>query len=186
MSHFQRRRRQFGEPCDCLKPLIRVFGVMTACVICGVGVDVYLHGYQAGLFILISSIIILFFEVKWVITLFLQLLFGNDNYSKCLRCWAFCKFFGSWRLSLPYMAIGTTLMVWPHNLWLSYVAGILLILLAVLRLCLVFRFSNNAKDEGLLPQCDFEKIESGPDIAEEGFIEIGPCLDEDEALDDVC
>lgn len=81
----------------------------------------------------------------------------SDNYSKCLRCWAFCKYFGGWRLSLPYMAIGTALMVWPHNLWLSYVAGILLVLLAVLRLCLVFRFSSNSKDEGLLPQCDFEK-----------------------------
>ena len=30
MSHFQRRRRQFGEPCDCLKPLIRIFGIITA------------------------------------------------------------------------------------------------------------------------------------------------------------
>ncbi|TMW44933.1 hypothetical protein DOY81_009987 [Sarcophaga bullata] len=144
MSHFQRRRRQFGEPCDCLKPLIRIFGIITAFVICGVGVDVYLHGYEAGLLILISSIIILLFEVKWVITLFLQLIFGN------------------------------------------YVAGLLLILLAVLRLCLVFRFSNNSKDEGLLPQCDFEKVESGPDIPEDGFIEIGPSLEDEEPIDDVC
>uniref|UniRef100_A0A1I8M816 Transmembrane protein 72 n=1 Tax=Musca domestica TaxID=7370 RepID=A0A1I8M816_MUSDO len=195
MSHFQRRRRQFGEPCDCLKPLIRIFGIMAAFVICGVGVDVYVHGYQAGLLILISSIIILFFEIKWVITLFLQLIFGNDNYSKCLRCWELSKYFGSWRLSLPYLTIGIALMLWPHNLWLSYVAGGLLILVAVLRLCLVFRFSNTiSKDEGLLPQCDFEnftfvsfsRVDSGPDIAEEGFVEIGPSLDEDEALDDVC
>ncbi|XP_061393619.1 uncharacterized protein LOC133329136 isoform X3 [Musca vetustissima] len=170
MSHFQRRRRQFGEPCDCLKPLIRIFGIMAAFVICGVGVDVYVHGYQAGLLIF-------------------------DNYSKCLRCWEFSKYFGSWRLSLPYLTIGLTLMLWPHNLWLSYVAGGLLMFVAVLRLCLVFRFSHaRSKDEGLLPHCDFEnftfvsfsRVDSGPDIAEEGFVEIVPSLDEDEALDDVC
>ena len=88
---------------------------------------------------------------------FCFLFLSSDNYSKCLQCWSCCKCFGSWRLAFPYIAIGTALMLWPHNLWLSYVAGLLLILLAVLRLCLVFRFSNNSKDEGLLPQCDFEK-----------------------------
>lgn len=51
--------------------------------------------------------------------------------------------------------------MWPHNLWLSYVAGIQLIVLAVLRLFTIFRYSGAGKDEGLLPQYDdsFDKYD---------------------------
>lgn len=56
--------------------------------------------------------------------------------------------------------MGVTLMLYPHNLWLSYVAGMLLLLLALLRLGTLLPLGGHAsprKDEGLLPQCDFEK-----------------------------
>lgn len=51
--------------------------------------------------------------------------------------------------------------MWPHNLWLSYVAGVQLIILAILRLFTIFRYSGAGKDEGLLPQYDdsFEKYD---------------------------
>lgn len=52
------------------------------------------------------------------------------------------------------MALGVGLIMWPHNLWLSYVAGSQLIMLAVLRIFTIFRMSPNAKDEGLLPEFD--------------------------------
>ncbi|KAI9581448.1 hypothetical protein GQX74_012773 [Glossina fuscipes] len=135
---------------------------------------------------MVSTMFMIFFETKWIITLFLELLFANDNYSVCLECWSFCRFFGSWRLAFPYILIGIALMMWPHNLWLSYVAGILMILLALLRLCLIFRFTNNFKDEELLPQSDFDKIESDSNRRDDGFVEIVPSLEEEEPIDDVC
>lgn len=30
------------------------------------------------------------------------------------------------------------------------------------------------------------RVESGPDLAEDGFIEIGPSLEDEEPIDDVC
>ena len=54
----------------------------------------------------------------------------------------------------PYLALGIALIMWPHRLWLSYVAGVQLIILALLRLFTVCKFRPKGKDgdEDLLPQ----------------------------------
>ncbi|XP_034482971.1 uncharacterized protein LOC117788342 [Drosophila innubila] len=190
----RRRCRQPVEPCECLRPVIRVFGLLTSFVICGVGVDVYMHGYQAGLYILFSALLVLFIEIKWLITIFLHLQCGDDNYhnSSCLDCWRLSMLLGGWRPAPIYVAMGVALIILPHNLWLSYVAGMLLLLLALLRLCTLLRFSEGAshfKDEGLLPQCDFEKVSSFVDSVEDDIAEVSVTHPDDEEAaidDDVC
>ncbi|XP_001352939.3 uncharacterized protein [Drosophila pseudoobscura] len=193
-GHRHHRRRQPPEPCECLRPVIRVFGLLTSFVICGVGVDVYMHGFQAGLYILFSALLVMFIEIKWLFTLFLQLQCSEDNYQRgsrgsysCLGCWrvssAFC---GGWHPTPIYAIIGICLILYPHNLWLSYVAGMFLLLLGLLRLCTLMRFIP-AKDEGLLPQCDFEKVSSFVDNMEDDFVEISASqtvLDQEDDDDD--
>lgn len=79
---------------------------------------------------------------------------SNDYSSLCYQCWSCTAFFGGWRLAPPYIALGIFLIMWPHHLWLSYVGGVQLIILALLRLCTIFKFKPRFKegDEGLLPQ----------------------------------
>lgn len=97
-----------------------------------------------------------FFNFLFIFPLLIFLFFSSysDSLSNCVQCWSTCKIIGGWRLSPFYIAFGIALIFWPHNLWLSYVAGIQLIILAILRLCTLFRFSGNIKSEGLLPQRD--------------------------------
>ncbi|XP_043649884.1 uncharacterized protein LOC122617904 [Drosophila teissieri] len=170
------RRHQSAEPCECLRPVIRVFGLLTSFVICGVGVDVYMHGYQAGLYIVFSAVLVMFIEIKWLLTIFLQLQCAEDNYQRrtcsCSACWRLSAICGGWRPTPVYAVIGICLILYPHNLWLSYVAGMFLILLGLLRLCTLLRFSPS-KEEGLLPQCDFEKVSSFVDTMEDDFAEVG-------------
>ncbi|XP_017840431.1 uncharacterized protein LOC108598325 [Drosophila busckii] len=191
----QRRRcRQPVEPCECLRPVIRVFGLLTSFVICGVGVDVYMHGYQAGMYILFSALLVLFIEIKWLITIFLRLQCGDDNYQNtdfCLACWRFSSLLGGWRPAPIYIVLGVTLALYPHNLWLSYVAGMLLCLLALLRLSTLLKLLGGGahfKDEGLLPQCEFEKVSSFVDSVEDDFAEVIVSQENDEPPmdDDVC
>lgn len=187
MNQINRRRRQTAEPFDCLRPVIRFFGIITAVVICGVGVDVFVHGHTSGIFILLGSFLVLLFEIKWVVTLFLHLLFASDgSYSECVQCWSVCKIAGGWRLSPFYAIFGAALMLWPNNLWLSHVAGILLIILASLRLCTLCRLSNNLKDEGLLPHCEFEKVDGFADVADEILQEGCQSLEDEEPIDEIC
>ncbi|KAH8240130.1 hypothetical protein KR032_011412, partial [Drosophila birchii] len=183
-------RLQSAE-CECLRPVIRVFGLLTSFVICGVGVDVYMHGYQAGLYIVFSAVLVMFIEIKWLVTIFLQLQCSENNYQRtscnCLACWRLSAICGGWRPTPVYAVIGVCLILYPHNLWLSYVAGMFLILLGLLRLCTLLRFSPS-KDEGLLPQCDFEKVSSFVDNMEDDFAEVSAsqaALDDDEAEEEV-
>ncbi|KAH8328271.1 hypothetical protein KR067_007520 [Drosophila pandora] len=186
----RRRHNHQSEPCECLRPVIRVFGLLTSFVICGVGVDVYMHGYQAGLYIVFSAVLVMFIEIKWLVTIFLQLQCAEDNYQRrscsCLACWRLSAICGGWRPTPVYAVIGICLILYPHNLWLSYVAGMFLILLGLLRLSTLFRFSPS-KDEGLLPQCDFEKVSSFVDNMEDDFAGISAsqtALDDDDEAEE--
>lgn len=76
------------------------------------------------------------------------------NIGCCIRCWSVTRLFGGWRLAPLYLAIGVALILWPHNLWLSYVAGTQIILLAIFRLLTILRFSGHRKGQELLPQFD--------------------------------
>lgn len=65
--------------------------------------------------------------------------------------WRIGNFLSGWRLSPFYVALGVALLMWPNALWLSSVAGIQLIILAILRLLTIFRF-DASRSEGLLPK----------------------------------
>lgn len=67
------RRRQLGGPCHCLRPLIRIWGIVTAIVVSGVGVDITVHGYTAGVYIIVASVVIFVLEIKWLVALFIHL-----------------------------------------------------------------------------------------------------------------
>ncbi|XP_052897099.1 uncharacterized protein LOC128304018 [Anopheles moucheti] len=148
------RRRQFGGPCHCLRPLIRLWGVVTAIVVSGVGIDIMVHGYTAGVYIIVASVVIFLLEIKWLFTLFIVLCTNNDYSSRCYQCWSVCRYCGGWHLTFPYVALGIALIVWPHRLWLSHVAGGLLIALAMLRLLTVCKFRPHGKDDELLNHFD--------------------------------
>ena len=81
---------------------------------------------------------------------------SKERNSLCVQCWKWTGFFGSWRLSFPYVALGVALIMWPHNLWLSYVGGVQLILLALLRMFTVFRTNVRGREDSLLPPESFD------------------------------
>lgn len=79
---------------------------------------------------------------------------SKDRSSLCVHCWKWTGFFGSWRLSFPYVALGVALLMWPHNLWLSYIGGVQLIILALLRMFTIFRTNIRGREDSLLPEFD--------------------------------
>lgn len=79
---------------------------------------------------------------------------SHDSTTLCSQCWSITAIAGGWRLAPFYVALGVALLIWPFNLWLSYVAGFQLIMLAILRLFTVYGQQGQRKGEGLLPQFD--------------------------------
>ncbi|XP_021697438.1 uncharacterized protein LOC5563737 isoform X1 [Aedes aegypti] len=192
------RRRQLGVPCHCLRPLIRIWGIATAIVVSGVGVDILVHGYNAGVYIIVASVVIFLLEIKWLFTLFIHLFCTSSNggsidgdYSSssgCVKCWSICRFCGGWRLSFPYVALGIALIMWPHRLWLSHVAGGQLIGLAVLRLLTLCQFRQGGKDEQLLNQFDenVDKYDNLTDVlVDDSMPKPGQSLEDDDEDDGI-
>ncbi|XP_038120691.1 uncharacterized protein LOC6051594 isoform X3 [Culex quinquefasciatus] len=183
------RRRQLGGPCHCLRPLIRIWGIITAIVVSGVGVDIMVHGYSAGVYIIVASVVIFILEIKWLFTLFIHLLCtsSTDYSTGCQKCWNVCRFCGGWRLALPYVALGVALIIWPHRLWLSHVAGGQLIALALLRLLTVCQFRAGGKDEELLNQFDehVDKYDNLTDVlVDDSMPKPGQSLEDEDDEDD--
>ncbi|XP_014244750.1 uncharacterized protein LOC106663975 [Cimex lectularius] len=122
-------------------PIIRFYGIFTSVVFCGVGIDIALHKHNIGVFYIICSMVVFFFEITWVITLFLQMCLV-DELHPCFQCWEKVLWFRLWKKSILYSLFAFILFVKPKNVWLSLMAGILLLFLAVLYLLLTYRSRN--------------------------------------------
>ncbi|XP_031618334.1 uncharacterized protein LOC116337699 [Contarinia nasturtii] len=188
----RRRRRQKGYPCNALRLLIRLWGIITSTVLIGVGIDIEYHGKPAGIYLIFASIVVFILETKWVLTLFVDLLSGgNDAAAYCSCCRRINNFLSGWRLSPFYISLGVALLMWPNSLWLSSVVGIQLLVLAILRLFTVFRYqSNTIKCESLLQKQPtnreyFEKLDNVSDVIDDSMPAHGRTLDGDELIDDV-
>ncbi|XP_063994283.1 uncharacterized protein LOC135171469 isoform X3 [Diachasmimorpha longicaudata] len=53
--------------------LIRILGVVTAIIVCGVGADIAYHRHVMGYYVTVASALIFFLEITWAITLFVQI-----------------------------------------------------------------------------------------------------------------
>ncbi|XP_015117517.1 uncharacterized protein LOC107041449 [Diachasma alloeum] len=115
-----------------LEILIRILGVITAIIVCGVGADIAYHRHVMGYYVTVASALIFFLEITWAITLFVQICLRNDE-SHCSRCWlSVLMVTRGWRRVLFYLPLSCILAWKPHNLWLSFVAAGLLAALSLL------------------------------------------------------
>lgn len=53
--------------------------------------------------------------------------------------------FSGWKKFILYSVIGTVPIILPHKLWLSYVAGVQILVLALLHLVLSFKCGNSKR-----------------------------------------
>ncbi|XP_012282977.1 uncharacterized protein LOC105701111 [Orussus abietinus] len=117
-----------------LTALTRALGVCTAIVVCGVGADVAYRGHVMGVYVTASSAVILFLEVTWAVTLFVQVCVRNDD-SLCWRCWSSVLVVTrGWRRALFYLPLSCILAWKSHRLWLSFVAAGMLVVLSLLHI----------------------------------------------------
>ncbi|XP_049804362.1 uncharacterized protein LOC126246576 [Schistocerca nitens] len=152
---------------DYLVPFTRFWGAFTAVVVFGVGVDVAFHHHVMGIYVTIGAVIVFFLEITWAITLFLQVCLRNE-YSPVFRCWDCVLWLDRWKKSLLYAVFAAVLLLKPHRLWLSSVAGSMLVLLALLYLVLSCR-ARSATKETLLHNREesFDRFDDAADMMDD-------------------
>ncbi|XP_057653200.1 uncharacterized protein LOC130892035 [Diorhabda carinulata] len=156
---------------DGLVPVTRLWGVMTAIVLAGVGVELSFHRHRIGYYLLGCSTFVLIAEVTWVATLFLQICVRNDH--KLWKYWKGVTWFSVWKKTLIYAPMSVLPLIWPHKLWLSYVASGQLLSLALFHLILSFQSKKKKRRrKDHLLHTDGDSFESSK------FEEITECLDD--------
>ncbi|KAK4881880.1 hypothetical protein RN001_005199 [Aquatica leii] len=128
-------------------------------LLCGVGVDFAVHHHTTGYYLIASSVLVFWFEVTWVITLFLQLCAKNEN-NRMWRCWQGVVWVNGWKKTLAYGPLGAIPLIWPNKLWLAYAAGGQLIALAVFHFLLSFKGRKRRKRKDRLLNGDIDSFES--------------------------
>ncbi|XP_077294376.1 uncharacterized protein LOC143916945 [Arctopsyche grandis] len=126
------REGSCGGLWEFLEVFTRFWGIATAVVLSGVGIEMCVHRQVAGVFIIFSSIVIFFLEVMWVITLFIDLFTNENEYSRLWRFWDNMLRCRSARRAPMYIGGALVLVAWPGWLWPARVASGLLMLLGLL------------------------------------------------------
>ncbi|XP_021933769.1 transmembrane protein 72 isoform X2 [Zootermopsis nevadensis] len=152
-----------------LVPFTRFWGVFTSVILCGVGVDVAFHHHAVGIYVIIGAVVVFFCEVTWAVTLFLQVCLRNE-YSPVYRCWDVVLWLDCWKKTLLYVALSVLLFIHPHQLWLSSVAGVMLVLLASLYLLLTCKNRFETKDLLLQSREDsYDRFEDMPEVIDDSL-----------------
>ncbi|CAI6362979.1 unnamed protein product [Macrosiphum euphorbiae] len=132
--------------------VIRIFGVFTAIVMFGVGVDIAIHHHEFGLYIMLMSLLVFFLEITWAITLFLNVCIKNE-FSPIFNFWEIVLWLRLWKKSLLYTVFSLVFFLWPHGLWLSNIAGALLLWLSFLYVVITFKdFVQKRSDFVIVPK----------------------------------
>ncbi|XP_071442489.1 uncharacterized protein [Hetaerina americana] len=121
----------------------------------GVGVDLIYHGHSIGTCVLIGSLLVFLLEIAWALQLFLHVCLRQEEGGQPASDETGC---GSFRAAVQwcdkpskkgflYVVLGAVILLWPqHRLWLSPVAGVMLLLLSTLYFLLTLKKKGEARD----------------------------------------
>ncbi|CAH1126896.1 unnamed protein product [Ceutorhynchus assimilis] len=115
---------------DCLLYFTRIWGVLTATVLAGVGIDFLYHSRLPGYWLIAYAVTIFIGETLWVATVFLKLTVRADH--RFWKIWKYCTMLDDWKKTPPYILMGLMAMYKPYKLWLVYLGGGFAIFLGLL------------------------------------------------------
>lgn len=151
-------------------PFTRFWGIITAVVMSGVGVDLTYYGHKMGIYVLLAALVVFFLEITWAVTLFLQVCLRHDDGmgGGCLRCWDGVLWCGSWKKGVLYAIFGAVILLRPHRLWLSPASGVMLLLLASLYFLLTFKIRREAKETLLQGREEsYDRFDEMPEVLDD-------------------
>ncbi|CAM1312905.1 Uncharacterised protein g6124 [Pycnogonum litorale] len=149
-----------------LRLLCRIWGIVTAIVMWGVGTELSFDRYPLGAFILVGAFLVTFLETAFVLDLFLRLWVKDDGHW-FLNCWELLMLFDYWKKTVFYIIIGCICFVHPVYNWLGTIPGVMLLILGFSYLLLTIKMKQTVNVSHSLMNVDDDddsKISDGFDI----------------------
>lgn len=177
-----------NERCYCcadyLIPVCRLWGILTAIGMWGVGVEVTLHHSGLGIYVLCAACLLTFLETIWVMNIFLALCIKDENHG-FFRCWDVVLWLDLWKKSVLYFIIALIMFIKPHRI-LVVISGTTLLLLAILYLIVTYVVKSYTKESLLSGREDaydrFEDIQDEIDDSLPEPLQMPTIADQDEIL----
>ncbi|XP_014680254.1 PREDICTED: uncharacterized protein LOC106820233 [Priapulus caudatus] len=175
----------------------RLWGILTAIGMWGVGVEICYDRHILGAFIVLAAIVVTVLETTFIVDVFFTVYMSNyhkqDESSRynppgCVVCWHRVLAFDYWRKGVLYTAFGAICFAQPYVVWEALINGVMLLILAVIHFIRTMetRYINRRTSELDKPTYDrFPDIED-VDIDIDGEMHIDfpsiPSVDESETL----
>lgn len=104
----------------------RIWGIATALVLWGIGIEVIFTKEMVGYYIIAVAIVMSVFETVFLVHHLISECQGDLSQS-CLRCWSFVLLIDDWRKALLYLLLSVFCLIRNFLLegeaWLSVIAG---------------------------------------------------------------
>ncbi|KAJ9587958.1 hypothetical protein L9F63_018614, partial [Diploptera punctata] len=93
-----------------------------------------------------------------------------NEYSPVYRCWDVVLWLDNWKKTILYAAFSILLFIKPHRLWLSSVAGVMVVVLASMYLLLSCKYRFETKDTLLQNREDsYDRFEDIPEVIDDSL-----------------
>lgn len=150
----------------------RIWGIFSMIVMWGVGVDLAVHKYGLGTYILAIAVLLTFSETAFAANIFLEFTI-KDEKNLCYQCWQHLQSVNSWKKAAVYLLLSFFCFLQPIRLWLGAIAGITLIILALLYLQLAYKVAVMDKEALFYDKdCSYDRFENLQDEIDDSLPEL--------------
>ncbi|KAK3801957.1 hypothetical protein RRG08_064551 [Elysia crispata] len=156
-----------GESCG-WKAIVfscRFFGITTALVLWGVGVEFLYYGMFFGIFFLAVAILLSFLETVFLLDHVVEICVSRT--SIIVRLWDVVLWLDDWKKgALYFVFLAPPCFVRPFEALLGVISGILLVITGILYMLKTFKTNKDVEETSFEANTTYDRFEDGPEDLE--------------------
>ncbi|KAK3579438.1 hypothetical protein CHS0354_028237 [Potamilus streckersoni] len=167
----------FNETCsgcfgDFFVWICRLWGIVTAVVSWGVGVETSFYGHYLGYYLISVACVTTFLELVFLINYCVLVCFSPDTC--CVSLWRIILKLDDWKKGFFYAALAILCFLHPVEVWLAIIPGIMLVLSCFFYILKTFKTQAEKEKVRLAQRPSYDKFDDLQDDLEIGDTVINP------------
>ncbi|GFO04298.1 transmembrane protein 72 [Plakobranchus ocellatus] len=140
----------------------RFFGIVTALVLWGVGIEYVYYGAVFGVYFIAVAILTSFLEVVFMLDHVVEVCVSRT--SLIVRLWDIVLWVDDWKKGVLYFVLfAPPCFVRPTEALLGVLSGILLVITGIFYMLKTFKTKKDEEDESLETNRTYDRFEDGPE-----------------------
>ncbi|KAL3876897.1 hypothetical protein ACJMK2_034678 [Sinanodonta woodiana] len=152
--------------------ICRFWGIVTAIVSWGVGVETLFYGHYVGYYLICVACATTFLEFVFLINYCVQLCFSPDTC--CVSLWKIILKLDDWKKGFFYVALSVLCFLHPVEVWLAIIPGIMFVLNGFFYILKTFKTLADREKVKLAQRPSYDKFDDLQDDLEIGDTVLNP------------